>query len=145
MLIWSVPYPVCLPRRWKWEEINIGLSHHLVAYCVEVQHLAEDFDFSLALCKTRFGLFISSFLIFIVFSFLFLSSHCLVVVIPFGALWLIFWPVCDLFPSILLPHPCVAESITIQIITHIWTDSFYKGFFFFSHNFTEDFSPSKSK
>lgn len=70
MLIWSVPYPVCLPRRWKWEEINIGLSHHLVAHRIEVQRLSEDFDYSPALCQTRFKLFITA----IVFSFLFLSS-----------------------------------------------------------------------
>lgn len=132
MLIWSVPYPVCLPRRWKWDEINIGLSHHLVAHRIEVQRLAEDFDYSPALCQARFKLFITAFSTFIVFSFLFLSSSpcCLCCC---RSVWRFVthqvWPVCDLFPSILPPHPCMAESITIQIITHIWIDSFY---FFFS-------------
>lgn len=45
MLIWSISYPVCLPWRWKWEEINIGLTHHLLVHRCTVQHPAEDFDY----------------------------------------------------------------------------------------------------
>lgn len=86
MLIWSVPYPVCLPWRWKWEEINIGLSHHLVAHRIEVQRLVEDFDYSLALCHTRFKLFLRS------LCSLSSSSHpppaVCVVAVPYGASWL---------------------------------------------------------
>lgn len=144
MLIWSVPYPVCLPRRWKWEEINIGLSHHLVAHRIEVQRLVEDFDYSFALCQTGFRLFIAAFPTFIVFSFLFLSSSpcCLCCCRSVrSAVTHQVWPVCDLSPSILPPHPCVAELITIQIITHIRTDRFYRVFL----QRLSDFASSKSK
>lgn len=144
MLIWSVPYPVCLSRRWKWEEINIGLSHHLVAHRIEAQRLVEDFDYSLALCQTRFKLFIAAFPTFIVFSFLFLSSSpcclCCCRAVRSVVTHQV-WPVCDRSPSILPPHPCVAESITIQIITHVWTDSFYR---VFRHN-CQIFSPPSQR
>lgn len=56
MLIWSISYPVCLPWRWKWEEINIGLSHHLLVHHSKVQLPAEDFDYFPRLWQTRSGL-----------------------------------------------------------------------------------------
>lgn len=52
MLIWSISYPVCLPLRWKWEKINIGLSHHLLVHHSKVQHPAEDFDYFPLLWQT---------------------------------------------------------------------------------------------
>lgn len=137
MLIWSVPYPVCLPRRWKWEEINIGLSHHLVAHRIEVQRLMEDFDYSLALCQTRFKLFITAFPTFIVFSFLFLSSSpcCLCCC---RSVWSFVthqvWPVCDLFPSI-LPSPFRSA--------HTFERTVFTGFFF--HNCQIFSPPSQSQ
>lgn len=79
MLIWSISYPVCLPWRWKWEEINIGLSHHLLVHHSEVQLPAEDFDYFPPLWQTRSGLrslsLLSTFFFFFL-SFFFHSFPC---------------------------------------------------------------------
>lgn len=87
MLIWSISYPVCLPWRWKWEEINIGLSHHLLVHHSEVQLPAEDFDYfpplwqtrsglrSLSLLSTFFFLFFSHFFSLLPLLFVFFQPH----------------------------------------------------------------------
>lgn len=48
--------PFVFLQRWKQEEINIGLSHHLLVYCSKVRHPAEDFDYFLLVCQTRSSL-----------------------------------------------------------------------------------------
>lgn len=90
MLIWSISYPVCLPWRWKWEEINIGLSHHLLVHHSEVQLPAEDFDYFPPLWQTRSGLRSLSLLSFFFFflSFFFTPSPA-VCVFP-ASFWVLF-------------------------------------------------------
>lgn len=136
MLIWSVPYPVCLSLRWKWEEINIGLSHHLVAHRIEVQRLVEDFDYSLALCQTRFRLFITAFPTFIVFFFLSSSPCCL---FCSHSVWSFVTHQVWRF-GISSHRSC--HHTPASVITHICADSFYKVFL---HNFFIFSPPSQRK
>lgn len=112
MLIWSISYPVCLPSRWKWEEINIGLSHHLLVHHSKVQHPAEDFDYFPLLWQTRSSLRSLSLFSFFLshFSLLFLSSFpcclgCSSLIWRFSTHQV--WPIVisSLLTSILPPHP----------------------------------------
>lgn len=123
MLIWSISYPVCLPSRWKWEEINIGLSHHLLVHHSKVLHPAEDFDYFPLLWQTRSSLrSLSLFSTFFLFPLSFLSAFSLLLPLLFGLLHShleVFdspgLAYCDLFPSRIdpAPHPTLRHMLII--------------------------------
>lgn len=137
MLIWSISYPVCLPLRWKREEINIGLSHHLLVRRSEVQHPAEDFDYFPVLWQTHCSLRSLSLLSFTFFSVLFPPLFSLFCSIFLPLLFLLFQSHLELFDSPALahcdlsshrcrphePHTSVVNSSTFRsevLLTSVW-------------------------
>lgn len=102
--------PFVFLQRWKQEEINIGLSHHLLVHCSKVRHPAEDFDYFLLVCQTRSSLrslslfspffyllftasfFFAFFSLLLPLLFVLFQSHLVVFDSPGLAC-------CDLFPS----------------------------------------------